>query len=385
MHGGVYDSAGDPAYSFQPALDVRFLQHSLAIVCRTGSNAGDRSRRQSCEPWRGPSCEPLCEPSLRRFQASHNSCLDVCEHTARDADAFCRPAKPSLPTESKRRSFDVFDFVPVQKEAPLSERSHEEVLVCEAQVRISSSFGYVVSRSCGGSTPGSHSLRVSTSSFCSSQDTVVNDSEYRVPTRSERRQHFAEEIEVEVLALVVASGDEDTAFFPRSKAHVTTASRPTLSPPYATSAYIEQGQSQQHFCYLPQTKANQINGMPSPTAVYKFDSILQPPRRESKTCGTCSSSYANHSCMKKTHSQQMLVCQATTESSAVAASAKTCWPDENTGSFYPFIVAGFSAAETSSVSAEWRAGFHQKGSLLMPTDHYDYTMKLALSKIQQYR
>jgi len=84
----------------------------------------------------------------------------------------------------------------------------------------------------------------------------------------------------------------------------------------------------------------------------------------------------------------MPVRQATTELSTVAASATTCWSDENTVNFYPVTVAtdaGFSAAKTSSVAAELRARFHQKGSFLMPTDHYDYTTKLALSKIQQYR
>jgi len=253
-------------------------------------------------------------------------------------------------------------------------------LLCKA--RVSSSFGYAVPKTCGGSTPGSHSLRGSTSSFCSSQDTVINDSEYRVPTRSERRKHFAEEVEVEVLASVVASGDEDMTFSPRSEVHVTRASRPPLSP--ATNAYNEQRQCQQCFCYLQQNKANQINGRPFPTAGCKFDSILQPPRRESKTCDTCSSS-ANHSCMKKTHSQQMPACQATehrtTEHSVVAASAKTCWPDEKTGNVYKVFIS----TNTSSLAAGWRQGFHQKGSLLMPTDDYDYTMKLALSKIQQYR
>ena len=372
---GVYDTDADPAHACRPVLDVGFLHHSLASVCGAESNAGDRERRERA-------CEPFCEPSLRRFEALGDLCLDMCENTAKDADAFCRPA------ESKGRCFDVdFDFVPVQKEAPLSQSSHEEVLVCKAKVRVSSSFGYAVPRSCGGNTPGSHSLRVSTSSFCSSQDTVVDDSEYRVPARSERKKHCAEEVEVEVLATVVASvvpsGDEDTAFFLRSKAHVTRASRPPLSPPYATSAYNEQ--LQQPFGYLPQTKASQISGRATPTAGYKLDSILQPPRRETKTCDCRSSSYANHSCLQKTHSQQMPVRQATTESSAVAASATTCWPDENTGNLYPVTVACFSAAKTSSVAAEFRAGFHQKGSLLMPTDHYDYTMKLALSKIQQYR
>jgi len=196
---------------------------------------------------RDRACAPLCEPSLRRFEALDNLCLDVCEHTAKHADAFCRPA------EAKGHCFDVdFDFVPVQKEAHLWKNSHEEALVCKDKVRVSSSFGYAVPRSCGGSTHGSHSLRVSTSSFCSSQDTVVDDSEYRVPARSESRKHCAEVL-ASVVSSFVASGDEDTAFFLRSKAHFTRASRPPLSPPYATSAYNEQ--LQRPFGYLPQTKA----------------------------------------------------------------------------------------------------------------------------------
>ena len=80
---------------------------------------------------RDRACAPLCEPSLRRFEALDNLCLDVCEHTAKHADAFCRPA------EAKGRCFDVdFDFVPVQKEAHLWKNSHEEALVCKDKVRV---------------------------------------------------------------------------------------------------------------------------------------------------------------------------------------------------------------------------------------------------------
>ena len=56
-----------------------------------------------------------------------------------------------------------------------------------------------------------------------------------------------------------------------------------------------------------------------------------------------------------------------------------------TKNFYPDVLCGdVSPAQTAAAAALWKERAIAQ-SPLIPTDRYDYTMKLALSKIQQYR
>ena len=53
--------------------------------------------------------------------------------------------------------------------------------------------------------------------------------------------------------------------------------------------------------------------------------------------------------------------------------------------YYPEKLRGdITAADTSAAAAIWKERFTTR-SPLIPTEKYDYTMKLALWKIQQYR
>ena len=96
-------------------------------------------------------------------------------------------------------------FVPMHGKAPLAPQSAQEheTLVCSTlgRIQVSSSMGFFVPKnvssanSSASSGSGASSLRVSTSSFCSSQETLVDgDSDYRSSHRLERKKNFADEI-----------------------------------------------------------------------------------------------------------------------------------------------------------------------------------------------
>lgn len=202
--------------------------------------------------------ETSCEPARRRF-ASHDLSF---------ASSFCTSASDEDNCFGDDSA--AFEFIPMPEEEPQSgQGTDKDVLVCEpadagpgsTRMLISSELGYAVPRSVPSS--GASSLRVSTSSFCSSQDTIVDsDSEYRSTSgRTERRKHFAEEIGASVAAAAAAGAEANPSgavFSRRTSPQATRAARPPMcqvtSAPQVQSRVL--ATAAPHKSYLEDTQAN---------------------------------------------------------------------------------------------------------------------------------
>ena len=295
------------------------------------ASATRRERRERCAA--SLPAETSCHPARRRFDVS-----DHVDGGHVDVDG-----------EFAGDSSDTFDFVPMdEEETPW--RVPEEILVCEPpsmpgmcasqMIRVSSELGYAQPRSAANSSPGSgaSSLRVSTSSFCSSHDTLVDaDSDYRAPSRTDRKKNFPEEIGAAAAAAAAESSDD-----------AVVVSRPTA--PRAARA------------------ASRPPSRPSVPAPGAHQPAAQPPRDADGRRGAQPAGWS--------------------EGSSGAERPPHAHAPEGRPSatnFYPDAPCGHvSPAQTAAAAARWKERVIAQSPLL-PTDRYDYTMKQALSKIQQYR
>ena len=286
--------------------------------------------------WASPNpCTSSCEPECRRF----NSLGDDIEGTD-----------------------DSFDFVPMQEEVahfppPFSHvgglSAQEEILVCEGsnepgcspsmRMLVSAELGYSVSRSPASS--GRASLSVSTASFCSSQDTVVDaDSDYRgqfLKMRAEKMKHFTEQ--VCAAAPAACTGNESPIVSPiailsRPPSQSTKPARPPLWPDDRQAVHHQDLSTVTAIC----------TGASTP-----------------KIQDTCLSDNAESIAAHVTRDNKYNQDDLRMEPSAVQAAARAeAWTDR---------------------AAEVLKDRFRTQSYLMSTERYDSTVAHALARIQQYR
>jgi hypothetical protein len=283
--------------------------------------------------WANP-CTSSCEPECRRF----NSLGDDIEG-----------------------SDDSFDFVPMQEEVahfppPFAHvgglSAQEEILVCSKEPGSSPSMRMLVSAELGYSVPrspassGRASLSVSTASFCSSQDTVVDaDSDYRgqfLKTRAEKMKHFTEQV---FSAAPAASTGNDShivspnAICSRPPSQSTKAARPPLWPDDRQAVHHQDLSTVTAVCTGASTPKIQ-------------DTCLRSDNAES--------SAADVARENKYHQDDLRM-----QPSAVQAAARAdAWNDR---------------------TAEVLKDRFRTQSYLMSTERYDSTVAHALARIQQYR
>jgi len=326
-------------YSYEPHTPPPGEQGGAASASASATRRERRERRERCVA--SLPTETSCQPARRRF--------DVPD----DVDGECGD------------SSDTFDFVPMDdeetRESPWG--VPEEILVCEPPsmpgmcasqtIRVSSELGYAQPRSAANSSAGSgsSSLRVSTSSFCSSfcssHDTIVDaDSDYRAPSRADRKKNFAEEIGAAVAAAAAAAAAAE------SSDDAVVVSRPT-APRAARAARPPSRPSG------PAPDAHQPAAQPTrddPDRARRAERPSEPADWPEDSSGAERPPHAH------------------------APEGRPC-----TKNFYPDALCGHvSPAQTAAAAARWKDRVIAQSPLL-PTDRYDYTMKQALSKIQQYR
>jgi hypothetical protein len=324
--------------------------------------------------------ETSCHPARRRFDVPSDVPSDLpsgYEHWGESTD--------DNPT---------FDFVPMHEETP--ESVPEEILVCQppsvspgmGPIRVSSELGYAHPRPSSWSSEwgysGSSSLRVSTSSFCSSLDTIVDaDSDYRVQGRADRKKHSAEEIGAAVAAAAAAAAAAADSAPPSTQRAEAQSTRPRAGSGQAPG----HGLLCEDTVFISRPTAPRAARSARPPPVPASDAhrpAMQRPidaddkRRVGNGTGECRRTE------RSAHRHERAL-------QAGAPVARSC-----TKNFYPAALCGdVSSAQTASAAAIWNRpqqppsgiglGRLTSHSELLPTDGYDYTMKLALSKIQQYR
>ena len=289
-------------------------------------------------------------------------------------------------------------FVPMHDEAPLAPQSaHEEQVLVSSTLgpmRISSSMGFFVPRNASAasssassicrSASGSSSLRVSTSSFCSSHETLVDgDSDYRSTHRPERRKLFPDEIGSVVAiaaasaAAATATAGHDAPIFSRATAPEATraalppcplpSGRQPYTPPSKHDALEHRTNHQRDSCEM----ATQTGDLDLPTNV--GDSAVN----------------LSHCLFTVAEDHERLRIQAKEARRARRRETRgeRVRQEDCERQYYPEdLCPGAKATpqQASEAADAWRKKFGVS-SLLMPTDGYDYTVQLALLKIQQYR
>jgi len=271
-------------------------------------------------------------------------------------------------------------FVPMHGKAPLAPQSAQEhdILVCSTlgRIQVSSSMGFLVPKnassanSSASSGSGASSLRVSTSSFCSSQETLVDvDSDYRSSHRSERRKNFAaDEIGPAVAVAAAAAADaadsathDDSLVVSRASGRPARAARPGLGSMMST--HRDEVETRQNSCEsATQTADFDHAAIQSLHGGREHERDAERARRESKEARQRERAKRKE---RREESEQ----------------AK-----EEEKQYYPADLLGYRAttAQAADAADAWRKTFGASSSL-MPTDSYDFTMQLALWKIQQYR
>ena len=284
-------------------------------------------------------------------------------------------------------------FIPMQDEAPLAPQSvqEEEVVMSSTlgRIRVSSAMGFFVPRipsaasssASGGS--GASSLRVSTSSFCSSQETLVDgDSDYRTSHRSERRKHFNDEISASArgaAAAHAAAAATGHGSLVSSRATAPQATRTACPLPSGRPPSVASKDKEAHY-HRTSHECN-ARGMANETA--------DCDRPASPRDSTEHRSPDGHSsCGRDDERNRAKAKEARRRENARRRERGEGRAREEAGTqYYPeglWQGAKATPEQASEAADVWEKTFGAS-SLLMPTDSYDFTVQLALWKIQHYR